>query len=73
MISHDRTADQSHEYLSCNDFFGQGSNEHTPLIRHGTPYWLILPIVHMDLVTFHSRPLSKDACQKLWEAYPQML
>ena len=25
MISPDRTADQSHEYLSCNDFFGQGS------------------------------------------------
>ena len=25
MISHDRTADQSHEYLGCNDFFGQGS------------------------------------------------
>ena len=25
MISHDCTADQSHEYLSCNDFFGQGS------------------------------------------------
>ena len=24
-ISHDRTADQSHEYLSYNDFFGQGS------------------------------------------------
>ena len=24
-ISHDRTADQSHEYLGCNDFFGQGS------------------------------------------------
>ena len=26
MISHDRTADQSHEYLGCNDFFGQGSS-----------------------------------------------
>ena len=26
MISDDRTADQSHEYLGCNDFFGQGSN-----------------------------------------------
>ena len=26
MISDDCTADQSHEYLSCNDFFGQGSN-----------------------------------------------
>ena len=25
MISHDHTADQSHEYLACNDFFGQGS------------------------------------------------
>ena len=25
LISHDRTADQSHEYLGCNDFFGQGS------------------------------------------------
>ena len=25
-ISHDRTADQSHEYLGCNDFFGQGSS-----------------------------------------------
>ena len=24
-ISHDRTADQSHEYLGCNDYFGQGS------------------------------------------------
>ena len=24
-ISHDCTADQSHEYLGCNDFFGQGS------------------------------------------------
>ena len=23
-MSHDRTADQSHEYLGCNDFFGQG-------------------------------------------------
>ena len=26
MISDDRTADQSHEYLGCNDFFGQGSS-----------------------------------------------
>ena len=26
MISVDRTVDQSHEYLSCNDFFGQGSS-----------------------------------------------
>ena len=25
MISHDRTADQSNQYLGCNDFFGQGS------------------------------------------------
>ena len=25
-ISHDHTADQSHEYLGCNDFFGQGSS-----------------------------------------------
>ena len=25
MISHDRTADQSHEFLGWNDFFGQGS------------------------------------------------
>ena len=25
-ISHDRPADQSHEYLGCNDFFGQGSS-----------------------------------------------
>ena len=25
-ISHHRTADQSHEYLGCNDFFGQGSS-----------------------------------------------
>ena len=25
MISHDRTVDQSHEYLGCNNFFGQGS------------------------------------------------
>ena len=25
MLSHDRTADQSHEYLGCDDFFGQGS------------------------------------------------
>ena len=25
MISHDRTADPPHEYLGCNDFFGQGS------------------------------------------------
>ena len=25
MISDDRTEDQSHEYLGCNDFFGQGS------------------------------------------------
>ena len=25
MISHDCSADQSHEYLGCNDFFGQGS------------------------------------------------
>ena len=25
MNSHDRSADQSHDYLSCNDFFGQGS------------------------------------------------
>ena len=25
MISHDCTVDQSHEYLGCNDFFGQGS------------------------------------------------
>ena len=25
MISHHHIADQSHEYLSCNDFFGQGS------------------------------------------------
>ena len=24
MISHDCTADQSHEYLSCNDFFWPG-------------------------------------------------
>ena len=24
MISHDRTADQSHEYLGCNDFFWPG-------------------------------------------------
>ena len=29
MISHDRTADQSHEYLCCNDFFGQGSTLQT--------------------------------------------
>ena len=26
-ISHDRTADQSHEYLGCNDFFGQDSRQ----------------------------------------------
>ena len=26
MIPHDRTADQSHEYLGCDDFFGQGSS-----------------------------------------------
>ena len=26
MISYDRTAHQSHEYLSCNGFFGQGSS-----------------------------------------------
>ena len=26
MISDDRTADQSPEYLCCNDFFGQGSS-----------------------------------------------
>ena len=24
-ISHDRTVDQPHEFLGCNDFFGQGS------------------------------------------------
>ena len=24
-ISHDRTVDQLHEFLGCNDFFGQGS------------------------------------------------
>ena len=38
MISHDRTADQSHEYLGWkwNDFFGQGSmytQSHTTLCR----------------------------------------
>ena len=33
MISHDRTADQSHEYLSCNDFFGQGSTIDTWTVR----------------------------------------
>ena len=25
-ISHDRTVDQPHEFLGCNDFFGQGSS-----------------------------------------------
>ena len=39
MISPDRTADQSHEYLSCNDFFGQGSTSsrgehHTDQLGH---------------------------------------
>ena len=33
MISHDRTADQSHEYLGCNDFFGQGSIW-APAVQH---------------------------------------
>ena len=28
-ISHDRTADQSHEYLGSNDFFGQSSRSYT--------------------------------------------
>ena len=26
-ISHDRTVDQPHEFLGCNDFFGQGSKK----------------------------------------------
>ena len=31
-ISHDRTADQPHEFLGCNDFFGQGSSYHPLLL-----------------------------------------
>ena len=36
-ISHDRTADQSHEYLGCNDFFGQGSTYIHLIIVCGAP------------------------------------
>ena len=34
MISRDRTADQSHEYLGCNDFFGQGSTWLRKRVNH---------------------------------------
>ena len=38
MISHDRTADQSHEYLGYNDFFGQGGRIDT-ILHHNWAYW----------------------------------
>ena len=38
-ISHDRTADQSHEYLGCNDFFGQGST--CAYVQYVDPYSLV--------------------------------
>ena len=46
-ISHDRTADQAHEYLGCNDFFGQGVVVvvvHThlgPIIQRMIEFWIL--------------------------------
>ena len=38
-ISHDRTVDQPHEFLGCNDFFGQGSIKTCTVLTTPMDHW----------------------------------
>ena len=63
MISHDRTADQSHEYLGCNDFFGQGSMKaclSTSSVK--TPLSLAMPHLSLSLSLSTSKHVLQFRC-----------